>query len=268
MRRSAATLTLKTWRGAFFLTTALLLLVMALAFFLSGCGDTCFVFVSNPPNGTIGIAVTDPGAACGFAKPKGAMQVVARVTPACEACSDSNRVRSVFVTLRGIDLRSRGKSSEQASDWLALLPGLEEKPLSIDLIQSHPGMGGDVRVAERVLVPAGEYDLVRLRLVSDEEVAADPLTQQNPCPNAGRNCVVMQDGRSQPLGLGDSTPVVIIAIEEMNGSLVVTPESDNELLLEVTPALSAEIRNGVVRFLPGLVGKVRLGPVLPSNGGK
>jgi hypothetical protein len=267
MRRSTATLTLKTWRGrtGFLLVIVLFLLVITLAFLLSGCGDTCFVFVSNPPNGTIGIAVTDPGAACGISKPKGAVQVVAQVTPLCEACSDSNRVRSVFVTLRGIDLRRSASSGHQAADWQALLPALEEKPLRIDLTQPSAGTTGIVRVGERVLVPAGSYDLARLRLVSDEPEASDLLAQQYPCATAGRNCIVMGDGRIQPLLLEGSTPELLIPLRETNGSLVITPGSDNELLIELTPIWCVDLNGERVRFLPSLVGITKLGPALPSD---
>jgi Domain of unknown function (DUF4382) len=268
MPQSTPRLALKTWRGraGFLLLVTLFLLLITLAFFSSGCGDTCFLFVSNPPQGTIGIAVSNPGSGCVAPKPHGAIQVTARVAPVCEAYSDSNQVRRVFVTLRGIDLRSKANATDELPIWQELMPPLEKWPVQIDLMQTSSNGSARVTFGESFTIPAGSYDLVRLRLAPNEADAGDPPAKQNPCAIAGWNCVVMGDGRIQPLLLESSTPDLVIPLEEStSGSIIVAPDSDNELLIDLSPLWSADVSGGGLRFLPLLVGRAKIERAQSSN---
>jgi len=86
----------------------------------------CFLFVSNPPQETLGIASSNPGSGCVAPNARGAIQGTAHTVRVCEACSDSNQVRSEFVMLRAIDLHSRANCAEELPDWQELMPAVEK----------------------------------------------------------------------------------------------------------------------------------------------
>lgn len=236
------------------------LFVIPLLLLSAGCGDSCFVFVSSPGTGTVIIGGSNLGATCGFAKPQphAAVQVVAHVARVCEGCSDSNQVRSIFVTLSGVDLRTRPDAvRQQQPNWHKLLPASDVQPLQIDLM--GPNAIASVPVGPRTEVPAGTYDLVRLRFAYNQDSTVRP-TEQNPCGSVGLNCTIMQDGRVQPLLLNTNPPELLIAsTEPANSLLFVAPGSDNELSLDLTPLWSAALPPGEhLRFALALTGTAKI----------
>ena len=85
-------------------------LLALLSVFLAGCANTCFVVVSNPPTGTIGVVAGNPPPACALAKANAAVRLVVHVNRLCEFCSESNQIQSVLLSLRGIDIFIRKRT--------------------------------------------------------------------------------------------------------------------------------------------------------------
>jgi hypothetical protein len=241
-------------------------LLAFLSILLSGCANTCFVAASNPPTGTIGVVAGNRPPACSLAKPKGAVRVVAQANRLCEFCSDSNRIQSVFLSLRGIDIHLKSNAGDESSDWQELFPQLEKQPLQVDLLnESTDSLPADF-LAARVLIPAGTYDLVRFRITSNQRGADDEIPAKNACGRVGPNCVVMADGQIEPLVFeADTLESRFTSKTAADGLLFVLPGSDSELLIELTPIVSmgASFGKGLPSFflLPNRTSVERLFPV-------
>jgi hypothetical protein len=221
-----------------------------------GCANTCFVAVSNPPNGTLGIVAGNSPPACPLAEAKGAVRVVAYADPSCEFCSESNRIQSVFLSLRGIDIHSKSKAGDESSDWQELLPQLKKQPRQIDLLNGSTNSRPVDPIIESALLPAGTYDLVRLRLVPNQAVANDETPAGNACGSLGASCAVMANGQIEPLVFDNDTLESRFAPGTTADRLfLVLPDSNSELHIELTPvaSISASFAQGVRFFslLPG-----------------
>ena len=82
------------------------------------CANTCFVAVSNPPNGTIGILAGNPPPACSLITAKGAVRVITRANRVCEFCSESNRLKSIVLSLKGIDIHwNENRGDDSSAGW-------------------------------------------------------------------------------------------------------------------------------------------------------
>ena len=242
--------TVETWRwhSAF-------PLVLWIALALDGCsGNTCFVSVSNPPNGIIGIAVANPSTPCVVPKVFAAIHVTAHATGVCESCSRSNRVGSILLPITGIDLRAKINNAGETPDWQALLPALE-RPLQINLASGSGEGITRIALGESTTVPAGTYDLVRLRLAIDEPGVSDGLpAAQSRC--TGHSCVFMEDGRVESLQFGEGAPELLIPLKV---STDVALGSDNELSLDLTPIWSVFCTTDQkVALFPSLTGSAKL----------
>ena len=162
------------------------------------------------------------------------MTAVAQKSAICKNCTADTRVEHVFVTMQGIDLRPTA-TDDTNEDWLEIDPALASKPRPIDLV-------GDSleTLVENANIPAETYREIRLRFCFDspshQECRAD-----TPCGETLRNCVMMADGRIEPLRWPGGTPELVIAIRTLEGdSLAVLPDSftDLRLSLEVQQAFS------------------------------
>jgi len=241
-------------------------LLALLSVFLAGCANTCFVVVSNPPTGTIGVVAGNPPPACALAKANAAVRLVVHVNRLCEFCSESNQIQSVLLSLRGIDIHSKANAEGDSSEWQELLPQPERQPLQIDLQnESIKGSLAD-SLAQRVLIPAGLYDFVRLRFASNQPGAGADVPARSACGRAGPNCVVMADGRIEPLVFEEDIFESSFAPDTAaDGVLLVLPGSESELLIELTPvsSIGASAGKGAPFFslLPNRTRVVRLLPV-------
>jgi len=201
---------------------------------LTGCSNSCFVFVSNPGGGTSGIAVSN-STGCPVAAPHAAVHAAVHVPGLCESCSESNQIRSIFVTLRGIALHLTVNGGERPSEWQELFPSLEWQPRQFDLMKASPhGFGGNL-IGDRAIVPAGAYDLVRMRFVPHQGSSEDTPAAENACGRLGWNCVMMGDGRIVPLVLRDGSWELRIASENVEHGFLLLPDSENQLTIDLAP---------------------------------
>ena len=194
----------------------------------SGCGNSCFVGFSNNGNGGIIIKAGNPPPACSLPQINGAMSVVALKPLLCEFCAAPGP-QHVFVTLRAVQLRSSGIAEPGSSDWLEIAPRLADEPLQIDLV------GGPVPevLVDNAAIPAGTYHQVRLRFLPDSQPDAGRPRSPNPCGETYHNCMVMADGRIDPLGWSADPDVLIAADTVPNGVLLVPPGAKTDLLLSL-----------------------------------
>jgi len=228
-----------------------LIIVVYWSVLFAGCANTCFVAVSNPPNGTIGILAGNPPPACSLTTAKGAVRVITRANRVCEFCSESNRLKSIVLSLKGIDIHWNENRGDDSSGWLELYPQLEKQPLQVDLLNETSNGSPVDFLAERVLIPAGTYDLLRFRLAPNQPGADEEVPAMNACGKAGSNCVVMADGQIVPL-LYDAAALESRFASETTAdrSLLVMSGSDTELLIDLTPveSIGASFGKGVRFF--------------------
>lgn len=114
----------------------------------------------------------------------------------------------------------------------------------------NEGTNSSRAVAERVLVPTGAYDMVRIRFESNRS-DSDVFHGKNGCSHVASSCVVMADGQILPLVFDANTLESRFASESTADRLLfVSPDSESELLIELTPVVSlgAFIENGVRAF--------------------
>ena len=81
-------------------------------------------------------------------------------------------------------------------------------------------------------VPAGTYRQLRLRFLPDSSQYAGKPSSQNPCGEAGHNCVIMADGRVDKLAWpAEEIPDLLITGDAIQGSIIVLPDAKMDLLL-------------------------------------
>ena len=240
-------------------TRLIAVLVFLASLLFTSCGNSCFVFVSNPNNGTVVAGSSGSGSVCGLAKPQplGTVRVIAHVIPVCQACSPSNQIQSIFVALQGIDLHPLA-SGEQPPGWQRLLPQFENEPISVDLMKGQAAGRELVPAEDKMAAAAGSYDAMRVRFASGQPTSI-LSSGQSPCGTYGLNCVVLMDGTIQPILLGESGSELLISSERMPGRpLLILPGSDNELSLDLMPVRSVVLTaDSRVRFVLALTGTVK-----------
>lgn len=238
-------------------------LLALLSVFLTGCANSCVVGGWNPPNGTIGVVAGNPPPSCALTRATGAVRLVVHSNRVCGFCSASNRVQSVVLSLKGIDVRSSANAEDESSAWQNLLPQLETQPIQVHLLIEGANSLRTDSLAERALIPAGTYDLVRLRFASNQPGAIREIPATNACGREGPNCVVMADGQIEPFVLAENKLESSFASETTaDGLLLVLPGSENELLIELTPvaAIGASFgkRTQIFSLLPDKTRVARL----------
>ena len=215
---------------------AFALAVFPLGAALTGCSNSCVVFVSNPGGGTSGIVASNSSTGCTVATQHAAVHLAVHVTPLCESCSESNQVRSVYLSLRGIALHRIANEGEELSAWQELLPSVQGQPRQFHITAASPHVPTALSIGDRAVIPAGTYDLVRMHFVPNQGAVDDVPGEENACGRVGWNCVRMGDGRILPLVLrGDFVDFRITSKDTEGGFFLVLPESENQLSIELTP---------------------------------
>lgn len=219
-------------------------LLPLLSIFFTGCANSCFSGFWNPPNGTIGVAISNPPPACKLATPTGAIRIFVQVSGACESCSGSNRVHTVVLNLSGIDFHKSSNAAGESSGWQTLLPEHGSQPTEVEFLSDRMNAVSTVSTDD-LPIPAGSYDLVRLRPTREQTRTDDKPLDRNPCGKAGLNCVIMADGHFCPLVFEADTLEFHLTSEATVGGLpFVVPNHDHELLIELKPVLSTPRRFG------------------------
>jgi hypothetical protein len=204
-------------------------LVCCLSF--AGCGDTCFIFVSNPSGGTIVVGTNT----CSLNKATGSvrLRLTSSVMPAAGDWPAS--VQHIFVTFRGIEANPSATAGEDSSDWQDLAPNLETQPVQLDLL-THGDDSCERSTFGDVAIPADAYRQIRLRLSPNQPGANEPVPQKNSCGSVGFNCIVTADGGIRPLALNRQLPQVHIPPDHIAGGFFrILPETAANLAIEFNP---------------------------------
>ena len=198
------------------------------SFGLVGCGNTRVVGFSINGNGGVIVRAGDPPPACSLAQAKGAMTAMVLKSPTCDSCLAPAPVDHIFVTLRGIQIRSNSSNDSNSSDWIELAPQLESEPLQFDLLgDSQPAI-----LVKNASVPAGMYREVRLQFLPGSPAHTETPPTNNSCGVEQWNCTVTGNGKIEPLHFqGDSPELLILSLNTESDSLLVLPDAGMELLL-------------------------------------
>lgn len=247
--------------------------LLLFAVWLTGCNNTCFTFTSNPPTGTLNIKVSNPAPTCTLTKANGAIRLMVKKIPVCSSCLESNRVQHIFVSIRSIEAHPNASVDDDSPDWQELMPPeLVKQPLQVNLVSDPADPSAPEPLGQIASVPAGTYRQLLVRFLPNEPVMNDRQPEKNACGSSGFNCVVMADGRIQPLLLEGAVPELRITPDRIDGgSMLVPPDTNTDLVIELKPvwAWSSSADEGL-RLLPMLtgsasVGRVESGRLAPSS---
>ena len=208
-------------------------IVAAIGF--AGCGDTCIVGVVNSGMGVVIVGAANTSPPCSLKQTRAAMNVVVLKSAVCETCTTDARVEHVFVTVQGIQLHP-AVTDDASKDWLEIAPELTHQRRQMDLV----GNSLPERLVENANIPVETYRELRLRFCIDSGSIRE-FHANNACGGTLRNCIVMADGRVEPLRWPGDTPELVIPIRTDEGdALAILPDSivDLRLSLEVHQAFT------------------------------
>lgn len=211
---------------------AALVLVASLAF-LSGCGADTEIS-SNPPVGAISVTVSDP--------------------PKCRF--PAGDYKNVYVSIRSVQAHVSSTADENSGGWQELAPGLAQAPIQVDLL-ALPSNGCTLAtLGANPSLPVGDYQQIRLLLVSNTPGANDPKPASNACGNNnGFNCVVLSDDSIHQLDLSSqaNTGLKIPPGQVVGGPIRVTDGSNIDLNIDFnTCAAIVPMPNNRFRLRPTL----------------
>jgi hypothetical protein len=211
-------------------------------FALIGCGDTCFLITGIFPNTT---STTNPPT-CNLNGGNGTIIVGINSFRPSTVAPMSPNLQHVFITLRGIEAQPSALASEDSPEWQELMPDLANEPVQIDLIStSASSLGCASRLARKTFVRADVYRQIRLRLVSDQPAAGEPLPQHNECLAPNFNCVIDTSGHVHPLALKNGAHDILITSNVIaDGSFNVLPGTETHLMIVFDPYSSIAAPTG------------------------
>jgi hypothetical protein len=225
---------------------ATILITAFLCAFSAGCGNSCFLFVSNPSGGTLSINA-DGGACRLTTQPVGNVRIRFRAPSDRSESWREAGIEHVFLTVREIDAHLGLAYGEESSGWQDMTPNLNQRPLQIDLM-SGPDNASPPGLLAQATIPAGEYTQVRILLRSDHFASEAAVREANACGEAQFNCVITQDGNVHPLILsgGEQTTgerttsdrILISAGQPARAVFCVFRGATSNLDLEFDPASS------------------------------
>lgn len=211
-----------------------LALMLATTVSLFNCGGTTSIMVrSNPPVGTVSVSVSDP--------------------PSCKV--PSGNYKRVYITIRSVQAHTSGTATDSAGGWQELAPQLANAPVQVDLLASPTGGCALAQLGSNVSVPAGDYQQIRLVLVSNNPAAGTPAPATNACGNAGFNCAVLSDDSVHQLELSSqsNTGLKIPPGQIVGGPLRVQVNQHIDINIDFNACASIVAQgNGQFRLRPAL----------------
>ena len=206
---------------------------------LTGCHNSCYLFISNPGGGS-GIGVSTGSSGCPTVTLVGTMHVAGRTRPGCEFCGQADQIRHLLLTLSGIELHPAADGGVAPAEWLELNPQLGLQPRQFDFGESGSSVTSVVSMVDGATVPAGSYDRIRLRLAPSTAVTWGQIAGESSCGQMQLSCVVMGDGRVLPVSLeSDELELRLDAEGDASGRFRIVPNTLSQLSIELTPVWSA-----------------------------
>lgn len=211
------------------------LLLAAAAIGLTGvaisCGGSTSPLVSNAM-GTVNVSISDP--------------------PSCKA--PAGAFTHVYVTVRSVQAHTSSTADDSTPGWQELAPQLATAPQQIDLFAPAQTNCILAQLGSAQL-PVGNYQQIRLLLVSNSPSGSDAVPSQNACAGHGFNCVVLADGSIHQLDLSSqaNTGLKIPPGQVLGGPISVQAGQSVDLNIDFNACASiVQEGNGQYRLKPTL----------------
>jgi hypothetical protein len=217
-----------------------------------GCGDYCFVFVSNP-GGSVSTSSNTPSCQLNTSTGAVSLRITASPTPDAQATPTPSTIQHIFVTLRGIEATTSAIPNDDSPDWRELAPQLATQPQQLDLLAlCADSCEGKQNTFDDVAIPADAYRQIRLRLSPNQPATDESVPEENACGNVGFNCVVTANGEIRPLVVDNPPSEFQISSGHISGGFFqVVPNAAINLKIEFNPQSSLFFTaQEAVRLLP------------------
>jgi hypothetical protein len=183
--------------------------------------------------------------------------------PSCK--NPNGNFQHVFITVRSVQAHIDPNASDNSSGWQELAPQLASQPMQIDLFSSAQTNCVLAQLGSASL-PVGNYQQIRLLLVSNSPAASDAVPSTNACAGNGYNCVVLNDNTIHELALSSqaNTGLKIPPGQIVGGPISVTAGQSVDLNIDFNACASIiQQGNGQFRLKPTLTA----GQISPNNSG-
>jgi hypothetical protein len=160
----------------------------------------------------------------------------------------------VFVTVRSVQAHIDPTAGDDSPGWQELAPQLASQPMQIDLF-SAPQTTCVLAQLGSASLPAGNYQQIRLLLVSNDPAAGAATSASNACAGNGFNCVVLSDNSIHELQLSSqaNTGLKIPPGQIVGGPLQVMAGQSVDLNIDFNACASIVLEgNGTYRLKPTL----------------
>jgi len=152
--------------------------ILVIAMISAGCcGDTSSTPMAAS-TGTVTVSISDP--------------------PSCE--NPNGNFQHVYITVRSAQAHIDPHASDGSAGWQEPAPQLNSAPMQIDLFSAAQTNCVLAQLNSNSL-PSGNYQQIRLLLVSNSPAAGDAVPSKNNCAGNGYNCVVLNDNTIHEIAL-------------------------------------------------------------------
>ena len=209
-----------------FSATALGLAIVAIS-----CGGSSSPLMSNAM-GTVNVSISDP--------------------PSCKA--PTGPFTHVYVTVRSVQAHTSSSAGDSTPGWQELAPQLANAPMQVDLFAAAQTNCILAQLGSAQL-PVGNYQQIRLLLVSNSPAGSDAVPTTNACAGHGFNCVVLEDGSVHQLNLSSqaNTGLKIPPGQVLGGPISVQAGQSVDLNIDFNACASiVQEGNGQYRLKPAL----------------
>lgn len=216
----------------FLLLIASLPIILAAA--LISCGGFTSTGMQSNGMGTINVSMTDP--------------------PTC--MKPNGNFLHVYVTIRSVEANISDTADDNSPGWVELAPQLNSAPMQIDLFSTASTTCLLTTLGSNTALPAGNYQQIRLLLVSNSGMSGVTLPTPNNCDSQGWNCVVLaSDSSIHELQLSSqaNTGLKIPPGQIVGGPISVAAGQDVDLNIDFNTCASIiQEGNGSYRLKPVL----------------
>jgi hypothetical protein len=215
---------------------------------LMGCGDSCFIFVSNPSGGTLVVGTTP----CSLNNANGTARIRLTSSVRPTAANWPASIQHIFVTFQGIEANRSATADDDSPDWQELAPQLATVPIQLDLLAHNRDSCESTILSSDVAVPADTYRQIRLRLSSSLAETNESILQENRCGSFGFNCIVKASGGTRALILNSQMLRIRIPSDQIaGGSFQILPGTAANVTIEFSSSSSVVFAaDGDVRLVP------------------
>lgn len=213
------------------------------AMLLAGCSGGSSPTAMPPSMGTVTVSISDP--------------------PSCK--NPNGSFEHVYITVRSVQAHIDPNASDDSSGWQELAPQLNSAPMQIDMFSTAQTNCVLAQLGSNSL-PAGNYQQIRLLLVSNSPSPGDAVPLANNCAGNGYNCVVLNDSTIHELALSSqvNTGLKIPPGQIVGGPISVADGQSVDLNIDFNACASiVQQGNGRFRLKPTLTA----GQISPNNSG-